>query len=659
VDWGKTVEKKTLQGFFIHSIKVAMLLLDIAAVNLAALFALMLRFDFNVPAGQLSNYYQGALVLTLVMLSFFYIFHLYSSIWRYASIGELLGVVFACLAGSSVLFILFRFLWIVDFPRSFYLIFWLLTVMLVGGIRFAYRCLRRVRYAYFEPHRNSKDYKRVMIIGGGVAGALLIKELKGSAKLNMLPVAIIDDDPAKQKKQLDGIPILGNSEQIVQIAQKKKIDDIIIAIPTINKKRIIKIVSECNKTGCRVRTLPGINEIMNDKIDVKKIKDVNINDLLGRSVVKMRLNKKCNYIKDGTILITGGGGSIGSELCRQIACFSPKRIVILDNYENNAYEIHRELIDTHGDKPRIEIVIASIQDKQRMERVFNQYRPTVVFHAAAHKHVPLMEASPEEAIKNNITGTKIVASCACDFGAERFILISTDKAVNPTNVMGATKRIAEMLIQALNRRSNTKFAAVRFGNVLDSNGSVIPIFKKQIDSGGPVTVTHPEVMRFFMTIPEAVQLVMHAGAMVKGGEVFVLDMGEPVKIVDLAKDLIRLSGLEPDKDIKIVYTGLRPGEKLYEELLLDAEGLKSTSHPNIFYCPAIGQDLLELHKSVQQLETIANCGDLDMLHHALKYIVPEYRNGTPVGLFQKEEIPSSLGIKSLIKQPLKETTDTA
>lgn len=621
MNWGKTSERRAFPRFAGLTTKIALVLMDIALVNIAALLALMLRFDFGIPVEQFYNYYRAAEVITVVMLISFYIFNLYNSLWRFASIGELLHVFYSCLAGSAMLFIIFRYIWLIGFPRSFYLIFWLLTMAFVGGIRFAYRLLKRAGQFYFRSHN---DYKRVMIVGGGIAGALTIKELKNNPQLKKTPIAIIDDDPGKYRKRLNGVPVLGKSDDIERIARDKRIDEIIIAMPSAQRTVIKSIIDKCNNTGCRVKILPGIYEIIDGKIDVNRIRDVEISDLLGRNVVKMDLEEKDNYLKEGTILVTGGGGSIGSELCRQIARFSPKKVIILDNYENNAYEIHRELTDTYKGKPEVEVEIASVQDRPRIERVFEYYRPTVVFHAAAHKHVPLMETSPEEAIKNNVFGTKVVAECANEYGVERFILISTDKAVNPTNVMGATKRIAEMLIQSLDRISGTSYAAVRFGNVLGSNGSVIPLFKKQIAAGGPVTVTHPDIVRYFMTIPEAVQLVIHAGAMVKGGEIFVLDMGSPVKIVDLAKDLIRLSGFEPGVDIEIKYTGLRPGEKLYEELLLADERLKGTTHPNIFCGQPIEQDPVKLYKYIEQLEVIAENGDPDVIHYTLKHIVPEY-----------------------------------
>lgn len=621
VNLEKETEDRAFPKLTVFSTILFPVLIDIISVNAAAVLALMLRFDFNVPVAQFNNYYRTAWATTLIMVFSFYIFNLYKSIWRYASVGELLYVVSSCLAGSTALFIIYRYIWFANFPRSFYLIFWLLTVALTGGTRFAYRLLKRAHPMGSKAHYG---YKRVMIIGGGIAGALTIKELRNNPQIKKLPVAIIDDDPSKYKKRLNNVPVLGGSGHIVRVAREKRIDEIIIAIPSADRTKIKEIVGECNKTGCSVKILPGIYEIIDGKIDIKRIRDVDITDLLGRSVVKMDLKKECNYIKGGTILVTGGGGSIGSELCRQIARFSPRRIIILDNYENNAYEIHRELTDKYKDKPEIIVVIASIQDRVRMGKVFEQYRPTVVFHAAAHKHVPLMETSPEEAIKNNVFGTNNVAECAHEFGVDRFILISTDKAVNPTNVMGVTKRIAEMVVEMMDEKDGTDYAAVRFGNVLDSNGSVIPLFKKQIAAGGPVTVTHPDIMRFFMTIPEAVQLVIHAGAMVKGGEIFVLDMGDPVKIADLAKDLIRLSGFEPYKDIKIEYIGLRPGEKLYEELLLDCEELQSTDHPKIFYGQSVTRDPEELYQYLEQLRTIAQGGDQEKIHYILKHIVPEY-----------------------------------
>lgn len=426
-----------------------------------------------------------------------------------------------------------------------------------------------------------EDISRVLIIGGGCAGEMVINELFKNPQLKKVAVAIIDDDVNKLGKKIHGIEIVGVRSNIKEIIKKYNIDEIIFSIANIsrvNKKQIIDI---CKDTKCKIKTIPGIYEIIDGKVDIKQVRDVDISDLLGRNPMEVDFNLMGSYIQDSTVLVTGGGGSIGSELCRQIANLRPKKLIIIDIYENNLYSIQQELIRKYGKNLNLITLIASVREEKRMENIFRKYRPNVVFHAAAHKHVPLMEDSPGEAIKNNLFGTLNVATLASKYKTKRFLLISTDKAVNPTNVMGATKRAAEMVIQSLNEKSKTEFVAVRFGNVLGSNGSVIPLFKKQIEDGGPVTVTHPHIIRYFMTIEEAVGLVIQAGGMAKGGEIFVLDMGEQVRILDLAENLIRLSGFEPYVDIKITFTGLRPGEKLYEELLMSDEGLIYTRNKKI------------------------------------------------------------------------------
>jgi len=434
----------------------------------------------------------------------------------------------------------------------------------------------------------------------------------------------IDDNKSKHRSRILGVPVYGGRESIQKVSEQKDIDEIIVAIPSAPKNEVRKILNECKKTKCKLKILPGMYELIDGKVAIKNIREVQIEDLLGREPVKVNIEEISQYLKDQIVLVTGGGGSIGSELCRQIARFEPKKLLILDIYENSTYMLHQELLK-HYSSLNQEVIIASVQDRPRMEAIFDKYRPQIVYHAAAHKHVPLMESNPTEAIKNNVFGTMNVAECADKYGAKRFVLISTDKAVNPTNIMGATKRIAEMIIQSMDANSNTEFVAVRFGNVLGSNGSVIPIFKKQIEEGGPVTVTHPEINRYFMTIPEAVQLVIQAGAMAKGGEIFVLDMGEPVKIVDLARDLIRLSGFEPDVDIKIEFTGLRPGEKLYEELLTAEEGLAATKHEKIFVGKPVYNDIHSLREEIEKLKLVLLQESNETVIDMLKYLVPTYK----------------------------------
>lgn len=468
------------------------------------------------------------------------------------------------------------------------------------------------------------DISRVLIIGAGCAGEMVVKELEKNPQLNKKAVAIIDDDITRIGDQVSGVDIVGTRNSILKIVKLYKIDEIIFSIANISKKGKKEIIDICKNTNCKIKTIPGIYEIIDGKVDIKQVRDVDIEDLLGREPIEVDFNLMGSYIQDSTILVTGAGGSIGSELCRQIANIRPKKLIMLDNYENNLYSIQQELIRKYGDSIKMIAVVASIREQKRMEKIFDKYRPEVVFHAAAHKHVPLMENSPGEAIKNNIFGTLNVAMLSNKYNVKRFLLISTDKAVNPTNVMGATKRAAEMIIQSLNEESKTEFVAVRFGNVLGSNGSVIPLFKKQIEEGGPVTVTHPKIIRYFMTIEEAVGLVIQAGGMAKGGEIFVLDMGEPVKILDLAKNLIRLSGFEPDVDIKIVFTGLRPGEKLYEELLMSEEGLLDTKHKKIFIGRPIDFDKNDLQKYLIELRDIVLEEDDELMEQAMKNLVPTF-----------------------------------
>ena len=468
------------------------------------------------------------------------------------------------------------------------------------------------------------DISRVLIIGAGCAGEMVVKELEKNPQLNKKAVAIIDDDITRIGDQVSGVDIVGTRNSILKIVKLYKIDEIIFSIANISKKGKKEIIDICKNTNCKIKTIPGIYEIIDGKVDIKQVRDVEIEDLLGREPIEVDFNLMGSYIQDSTILVTGAGGSIGSELCRQIANIMPKKLIMLDNYENNLYSIQQELIRKYGDSIKMIAVVASIREQKRMEKIFDKYRPEVVFHAAAHKHVPLMENSPGEAIKNNIFGTLNVAMLSSKYNVKRFLLISTDKAVNPTNVMGATKRAAEMIIQSLNEESKTEFVAVRFGNVLGSNGSVIPLFKKQIEDGGPVTVTHPKIIRYFMTIEEAVGLVIQAGGMAKGGEIFVLDMGEPVKILDLAKNLIRLSGFEPDVDIKIVFTGLRPGEKLYEELLMSEEGLLDTKHKKIFIGRPIDFDKNDLQKYLIELRNIVLEEDDELMEQAMKNLVPTF-----------------------------------
>lgn len=602
---------------------VLLLFADGLAINLAFILAFLLRFDSNFINGAQSAeyfdvYVQNILTFTVIKLVIFYFFGMYNNLWKYASIEELMQVIatsFVAMAATlSYTFIMQHHL-----PRSIYIITFMLDIILIGGIRFSYRAARRMRNNGIN---SNKNLKRVMIIGAGQAGAMVIQELKNHEELNSTPIAVIDDNDTKLGKKINGIPVLGDRYHIRKIAERKKIDEIIIAIPSSSKKEVKEILEECSKTKCKLKMVPGIYELIDGQVSIQKIRNVDIADLLGRDQVKVDLEEISGYVNNKTVLVTGGGGSIGSELCRQITTFNPKKLLILDIYENNAYDIQNELLRNYPEL-NLEVLIASVRDRKRIEEIFLKYKPNVVFHAAAHKHVPLMEANPHEAIKNNVFGTLNVAECADQYGVEKFVLISTDKAVNPTNVMGATKRITEMIVQAMSRKSKTEFVAVRFGNVLGSNGSVIPLFRNQIAKGGPVTVTHADITRFFMTIPEAAQLVIQAGAMAKGGEIFVLDMGEPVKIINLAENLIRLSGFEPHVDIDIEITGLRPGEKLYEELLMDEEGLKETRHNKIFIGQPIFMDYKVLVTELNRLREIV-MGDGEDIKDYIEHMVPTY-----------------------------------
>ncbi|GAA0708738.1 nucleoside-diphosphate sugar epimerase/dehydratase [Paraclostridium ghonii] len=556
------------------------------------------------------------IAVSIVILS---ICRCYRSLWRYAGEEELIAIVVACTLSiiiTSLIYILIG----IKFLITFYVLNLILTTLLTGGSRLIYRTGSRLLIRVGLKERAC----RVLIVGAGSAGDIVIQELKNNPKLFKKPVGIVDDDIKKKGRRIHNIPILGMVKDIGVLVDKYNIDEIIIAIANISKQDKKNIIKICKKTKCRLRTIPGLYEIIDGIVDIKKIRDFQIEDLLGREPIKVSLDKMSGYLENKVVLVTGGGGSIGSELCRQVARFNPKQLIILDNYENNAYAIQQELIRKYGNSLNLRTIIASIREEKRMDEIFNRYKPDVVFHAAAHKHVPLMEKSPSEAIKNNIFGTKNVATLSDKYKVKRFVLISTDKAVNPTSIMGATKRAAEMIIQSINEKSETEFVAVRFGNVLGSNGSVIPLFKKQIEEGGPITITHPDVIRYFMTITEAVQLVIQAGAMAKGGEIFVLDMGDPVKIVDLAENLIRLSGFEVNVDIDIKFTGLRPGEKLYEELLMSEEGLTNTDHKKIFIGKPIGFNIEKCIRHLEVLKVIVDKEEVELIDAVMRELVTTY-----------------------------------
>lgn len=608
--------------------KLILLGLDLVLVIASAFFALEIRFDFR-----LTNQHQMYRIILIenmgiyvgVMLITIYIFGLYRSLWRYASINELMSVALASFWANAGLFAVF-YLLDVSMPRSFFVINIFLMMITVGGMRFSYRILRRLQAEGFTfRKKNGHTDTRVLIIGAGEAGYMTSKELGKTNGLKKTLVGFLDDDVHKIGRLVSGVKVLGRISDAPDVVEAYLVDEIIIALPSISNKRKKDILDMCKGLGVKLKILPGIYEIIDGKVGIKKIRDVEIEDLLGRDPVELDDSKIREYIKDKTVLVTGGGGSIGSELCRQVASYQPKQLIIFDIYENTAYDIQNELIKKHKELD-LKVLIGSVRDESRLIEVFSEYAPEVVFHAAAHKHVPLMQNSPFEAIKNNTLGTYNTARIAGNFGVERFILISTDKAVNPTNIMGASKRLAELLIQYLNTKYNrSEFIAVRFGNVLGSNGSVIPLFKKQIEQGGPITVTHPDIIRYFMTIPEAVQLVLQAGTMAKGGEIFVLDMGEPVKIVKLAEDLIKLSGFVPHEEIEIEFSGLRPGEKLFEELLLADEHICKTVHEKIFVGQALNVDPADIEEAVSNLKNALSISSIVALEQVILKFIPSYR----------------------------------
>lgn len=557
-----------------------LMVLDAVFTVLASYVAVLTRMEFKVDWWIWNNYLKVIGIDILITLVVYYVFKLYKSMWRYASIIEVRRLLLAVYCSDFLRMLLYVFVLKVELPRSWYFLEPCMLLILSSTLRFLYRGMRSMKNdnPIFE---QDKHLINVMIIGAGEAGNMLLREIKRSSHLPMRVVCFIDDDPLKQGYYMNDVPIVGNRNSIGEMVKKYEVDEIYIALPSasINERR--ELMNICNDTGCKIKLLPGIYQLMNGEVKVSKLRNVEIEDLLGRDPISVNMNQIASYVENRTVMVTGGGGSIGSELCRQVAARHPRKLIIVDIYENNAYDIQMELRNAHPEL-NLDVRIASIRDGEKIDALFNELRPEVVYHAAAHKHVPLMEDSPNEAIKNNVFGTLNVVKAADKYHVKRFVQISTDKAVNPTNIMGASKRMCEMIIQAFSRHSRTVFTAVRFGNVLGSNGSVIPLFKKQIAHGGPVTVTDKNIIRYFMTIPEAVSLVMQAGIFAKGGEMFVLDMGEPVKIDDLARNLIKLSGFTPDVDIPIIYTGLRPGEKLYEELLMDEEGLQKTENGSIF-----------------------------------------------------------------------------
>ena len=607
--------------------RIILILLDVLCIVLAGYGALLLRFNGPVPNKYLDNLTVMLIPVIACGLIIFYYFRLYHSLWQFASISELKNILYATVADSLVNICILE-LFDKNLPRSSYFIYFMLLTMFLGGSRFTYRLLRLKKNRLgFGLLKERRDLEKVMIIGAGLAGEKVYREIVNSSEVYKQVMCFIDDDPSKRGRTVHGMVIYGGREKIIEAAEKFEIEEILVAIPSADKKELADILNICKETKCKIKRLPGIYQLLNGDIRISDFKEVEVQDLLGRDPIEVNLEDIMGYVTDKTVMVTGGGGSIGSELCRQIASNKPKQLIIVDIYENNAYDIQLELKDAYPEL-NLEVMIASLRNTKRIEALFERYHPEIVYHAAAHKHVPLMEDSPNEAVKNNVFGTLNVVRAADKYKSRRFILISTDKAVNPTNVMGATKRICEMIVQSYNRKSKTEFVAVRFGNVLGSNGSVIPLFKRQIKAGGPVTVTHPDIIRYFMTIPEAVSLVLQAGAYAKGGEIFILDMGKPVKIADMARNLIKLSGYEPDVDIKIEYTGLRPGEKLYEELLMKEEGLEETPNNLIHIGKPIEMNEEEFFKKLKNLKEDAY-EEIEDIRPFIQELVPTYTYKKP------------------------------
>lgn len=607
-----------LMGIDKCKVRQAILLAMDCIVCIISFVITMYLLDFKITTFSLLPMF----IYTAINVGFLLYFRCYDSLWKCGGEKEVSNIFLACFCAAVTSLLVMAGL---DYNMEivFFVVNLLMIIVGMTSIRVAYRAMRRV-VMQMRVNQNASNSSRVLIVGAGVAGNMIMRELFENPELKKLPVAVIDDDKEKTGKYVFGVPVLGTTEDIDKIVKEENIDEIIICIANIEPKRKKEIIDICKNTNTKLKTIPGIYEIIDGKVNVTKIRDVQIEDLLGREPVKMNLNDMDSIINDKVVMVTGGGGSIGSELCRQIAKYNPRQLIILDIYENNAYEIQQELIRHYHENLNLKVLIASVRDEHKMDKIFEQYKPEIVFHAAAHKHVPLMEDSPCEAIKNNVFGTQNVVNLSDKYNVKKFVLISTDKAVNPTNIMGATKRCCEMIVQTKNKTSKTEFVAVRFGNVLGSNGSVVPLFKKQIAEGGPITVTHEEVTRFFMTIPEAVSLVLQASAMAKGGEIFVLDMGEPVKIIDLARNLIKLSGFEPNVDIKIEVTGLRPGEKLYEEVLMDEEGLQKTSNNQIRIGRPIEIDEAEFKKELNILKRVADNDQDEKVDLIMKSIVPTY-----------------------------------
>ena len=619
------MEKKKRKPFNVKLFyrRTCLIIYDIISVILASYLAIIIRYEFDVDS--IPKHFLRPIELflpinILLTLLIFYVFHLYSSLWAYAGETELQNIIVSCVISAAVNGVGLQFFRLKEqaVPKSYYFFYMFLLISCIFASRFSYRFFRGLKHK----QQNKKNQISVMVIGAGEAANAIIKEIVNSNFSTMVIKCIIDDDKGKWGRYIQGIKVVGGRDKIVECADVYSVDEVIVAMPSASRADIKGILEICKDTNCKIRSLPGMYQLVNGEVSVSKLRDVEVEDLLGRDPITVDMNSILGYVQGKTVLVTGGGGSIGSELCRQVAQHKPKRLVVIDIYENSVYDVQQELKNKYPDLDLV-VLIASVRNTNRMNWICATYKPDIVYHAAAHKHVPLMEDSPTEAIKNNVFGTFKTAQAAAMSGVQRFVMISTDKAVNPTNIMGASKRICEMIIQTFNKHYDTEFVAVRFGNVLGSNGSVIPLFRKQIAEGGPVTVTHPDIIRYFMTIPEAVSLVLQAGAYAKGGEIFVLDMGEPVKILTLAENLIRLSGYRVGEDIKIEFTGLRPGEKLYEELLMDEEGMKDTANKMIHIGKPIELDEQEFFAQLKELKDESQIESSD-IRPLIQKIVPTY-----------------------------------
>ena len=595
--------------------KAKLILIDAIILSVIPILALLLRFEGVIPAAEFMVFRNCLPWMVMISLAIFYFYGMYHRIWHYARLRDLIAIIGAVTLSQAAIFIV-TVMADIPVPKSVTILSWLLNICAIGASRLMFK----INLDMVTESKGNKS--NLLIVGAGDAGAMLVRELEQNAAATTNIIGFVDDDEKKRHGRLAGFPVMGNINELPQVVKANKIDEIVIAIPSADGDTIRHIDSQCRQTGAKVRIMPGIYEMVTDEMEMGQMREIRLEDLLRRDPIHLDFAKITNYIAGKTVLITGAGGSIGSEISRQISRVGAKEIILLGRGENSIYEIHQELKRKFPEQT-YHTVIANITDKERMARIFQKFQPQVVFHAAAHKHVPLMEIQPDEAIRNNVFGTQNVAELADANHAEIFVLISTDKAVNPTSVMGATKRTAELVLQEINQHSNTKFVTVRFGNVLGSRGSVVPLFEKQIAAGGPVTVTHKDMTRFFMTIPEAVQLVLQAGSQAEGGEVFLFDMGKPVKIKDMAEDLIRLHGLTPGKDIKITYTGLRPGEKLYEELLTSEEGTTSTKHKKIFKAHIQPLDEQDLKASLQALNETT---DKQTILKTLKHMIPTYKS---------------------------------